>query len=104
MADAWPQLLLVGALILVNAAFAGTELALVSLRESQLQRLEEQSRTGALLARLAREPNRFLATIQIGITLAGFLASAAAAVSLAAVGSFVLQEARSRQSASEESE
>ena len=36
-----------------------------------------------MLARLARDPNRFLATIQIGITLAGFLASAAAAVSLA---------------------
>ena len=41
------------------------------------------SERGAALARLARDPNRFLATIQIGITLAGFLASAAAAVSLA---------------------
>lgn len=83
MGDVWPQLVLVGVLVLVNAAFAGTELALVSLRESQLQRLEEQSATGAVLARLARQPNQFLATIQIGITLAGFLASAAAAVSLA---------------------
>lgn len=78
-----PQLGLVGVLVLLNAAFAGTELALVSLREGQLQRLEQRSGTGAVLARLAREPNRFLATIQIGITLAGFLASAAAAVSLA---------------------
>jgi putative hemolysin len=83
MSEVWPQLLLVGVLVLVNAAFAGTELALVSLRESQLQRLEERSSTGAVLARLARQPNQFLATIQIGITLAGFLASAAAAVSLA---------------------
>ena len=83
MGDVWPQLLLVAILVLVNAAFAGTELALVSLRESQLQRLEEGSATGALLARLARQPNQFLATIQVGITLAGFLASAAAAVSLA---------------------
>ena len=83
MGDVWPQLLLVAILVLVNAAFAGTELALVSLRESQLQHLEEGSATGALLARLARQPNQFLATIQIGITLAGFLASAAAAVSLA---------------------
>lgn len=41
-------------------------------------------RGGRVLARLARDPNRFLATIQIGITLAGFLASAAAAVSLVA--------------------
>ena len=83
MGDVWPQLLLVVVLVLVNAAFAGTELALVSLRESQLQRLENKSATGGVLARLARQPNQFLATIQIGITLAGFLASAAAAVSLA---------------------
>jgi putative hemolysin len=83
MSGVLPQLLLVGVLILVNAAFAGTELALVSLREGQLQRLEQESKRGAVLARLARDPNRFLATIQVGITLAGFLASAAAAVSLA---------------------
>ncbi|MEQ8842045.1 MAG: hemolysin family protein [Acidimicrobiales bacterium] len=83
MSDVWIQLGLVGVLVIVNAAFAGTELALVSLREGQLQRLEKQSGTGAVLAKLARQPNQFLATIQIGITLAGFLASAAAAVSLA---------------------
>ena len=83
MSDVWIQLGLVVVLVLVNAAFAGTELAMVSLREGQLQRLEKQSGTGAVLARLARQPNQFLATIQIGITLAGFLASAAAAVSLA---------------------
>jgi putative hemolysin len=78
-----PQLLLVAALVVVNAVFAGSELALVSLREGQLQRLESKSKSGAALARLARDPNRFLATIQIGITLAGFLASASAAVVLA---------------------
>ncbi|MFP5372624.1 MAG: CNNM domain-containing protein, partial [Actinomycetes bacterium] len=78
-----PQVGLVALLVLLNAGFAGTELALVSLREGQLQRLEQRSATGAVLAGLAREPNRFLATIQVGITLAGFLASAAAAVSLA---------------------
>ena len=83
MRDVLPELGLVGVLVLLNAAFAGTELALVSLREGQLQRLERQSSTGAVLADLARDPNRVLATIQIGITLAGFLASAAAAVSLA---------------------
>jgi putative hemolysin len=79
----WPQLALVAVLVLLNAAFAGTEMALVSLREGQLQGLEQRSGTGALVARLARDPNNFLATIQVGITLAGFLASAAAAVSLA---------------------
>jgi putative hemolysin len=76
------EVLLVLVLVLVNAVFAGSEMALVSLRESQVQRLERQSRSGRVLARLSRDPNRFLATIQIGITLAGFLASAAAAVSL----------------------
>ncbi len=83
MNDVLPQIGLVFVLVLGNAAFAGTELALVSLRDAQLQRLEARGGSGAVLARLAREPNRFLATIQIGITLAGFLASASAAVSLA---------------------
>lgn len=83
MSDVWPQLGLVLVLVILNAAFAGSEMALVSLRESQLQRLEAQGHRGRTLAKLARDPNRFLATIQIGITLAGFLASAAAAVSLA---------------------
>jgi putative hemolysin len=76
------EVVLVLILVLVNAAFSGSEMALVSLRDSQVQRLERQSRRGRVLARLTRDPNRFLATIQIGITLAGFLASAAAAVSL----------------------
>jgi putative hemolysin len=76
------EIVLVLVLVLVNAAFAGSEMALVQLRDSQVQRLERQSRRGRVLARLTRDPNRFLATIQIGITLAGFLASAAAAVSL----------------------
>jgi putative hemolysin len=70
-------------LILINGAFSGTEVALISLREGQLQRIEDRSGTGRVLARLARDPNRFLATIQIGITLAGFLASAFAAVTVA---------------------
>src|SRR6187402_74345 len=76
------EVLLVLVLVLVNAVFSGSEMALVQLRESQIQRLERQSRRGRVLGRLTRDPNRFLATIQIGITLAGFLASAAAAVSL----------------------
>ena len=83
MAEPIPQLALIAVLVVLNAAFAGTELALVSLRDAQLQRLEASSARGAMLARLAGRPNQYLATIQIGITLAGFLASAAAAVSLA---------------------
>src|SRR6266498_59390 len=74
----WPQVALVVVLVLVNAAFAGSEVALFTLREGQLQRLDQQGGRGRLVARLARDPNQFLSTIQIGITLAGFLASAAA--------------------------
>jgi putative hemolysin len=77
------QLALVAFLVVLNAAFAGSEIALISLREGQLARLEQRSAAGRALARLARDPNRFLSTIQIGITLAGFLASATAAVALA---------------------
>lgn len=77
------QIILVVVLLLINGVLAGSEIALISLRESQIARLEAGSRTGKRLAALARDPNRFLATIQIGITLSGFLASATAAVSLA---------------------
>jgi putative hemolysin len=77
------QLGLVALLIVLNAVFAGSEIALLSLREGQLARLERRSGAGRALAGLAREPNRYLSTIQIGITLAGFLASATAAIALA---------------------
>ncbi len=77
------QLALVGVLVLINAFFAGAELALVSLDVVQLQRLESRPGGGQTVSRLVREPIRYLATVQIGITLAGFLASATVAVSLA---------------------
>jgi putative hemolysin len=77
------QLALVGLLVLINAYFAGAEIALVSLDGAQLQRLEEQPGRGQIVTSLVREPNRYLATVQVAITLAGFLASATAAVTLA---------------------
>lgn len=84
MSGYWLDIGIVTCLVLINAVFAGSEMALVSLREGQLKQLERAGTPRALrLVRLARDPNRFLATIQIGITLAGFLASATAAVSLA---------------------
>ncbi|MDA0637894.1 hemolysin family protein [Nonomuraea sp. MCN248] len=78
----WFQLALVVVLVVINAIFAGSELALISLREGQLRRLEQRGSGGRALVRLARDPNQFLATIQLVITLAGFLASATAAVTL----------------------
>ena len=77
------QLALVALLIVTNAFFAGAELALVSLDAGQVQRLEGRAGRGQTVARLVREPNRYLATVQVGITLAGFLASATVAVTLA---------------------
>lgn len=79
-----PLLILVVVLILLNGALAGSEVALVSLREGQLTRFEERGGAGRVLAQLAREPNRFISTIQIGITLSGFLAAGSATQSLAA--------------------
>ena len=62
--------------VLVGGVFAGTELALVSLRQSQIDRLAHQGRRGARVAAVARDPNRFLAAVQIGVTVAGFFSAA----------------------------
>ena len=83
MADLWLEIALVFVLIGVNALLAGSEIAFVTLHEGQIRRLERRHKAGRMAAALARDPNRFLATVQIGITLAGFLASATAAVSIA---------------------
>ncbi len=83
MADVWLEVAVVIVLIGVNALLAGSEIAFVTLRDAQINRLERRQKAGRTAAALARDPNRFLATVQIGITLAGFLASATAAVSIA---------------------
>ena len=69
--------------ILVGGVFAGTEIALVSLRESQVNRLQHHSARGARVASVARDPNRFLAAVQIGVTVAGFFSAAYGASTLA---------------------
>ena len=74
------QLLLQVILILLNAFFAAAEIAVVSLNGTRLRRLEEEGdkKAGRLL-KLVEEPASFLSTIQVGITMAGFLGSAFAA-------------------------
>lgn len=62
--------------VLVGGVFAATEIALVSLRDSQLTQMERASSRGAHVARVARDPNRFLAAVQIGVTVAGFFSAA----------------------------
>ena len=78
------QLLLLMMLIGVNAFFAASEIALISLNDNKIKLLaDEGNKKANLLKKILSEPSGFLATIQIGITLAGFLASAFAAESFA---------------------
>ena len=75
-----PQLLLQLVLIAVNALFAATEIAVISLNETKVRRMAEGGdRKAAKMLRMVTEPTGFLSTIQICITLAGFLGSAFAA-------------------------
>jgi putative hemolysin len=78
----WFNIVMVVVFVLIGGFFSGTELALISLRESQVRSLGEQGRRGAALTRLLADPNRFLATVQIGVTLATLSASAFGAETL----------------------
>ena len=77
------SVLLVLAFVLLGGVFAGTEIALVSLRDSQLDRLARRGRRGRRVAAVARDPNRFLAAVQIGVTVAGFFSAAFGAATIA---------------------
>ncbi|MBB3111802.1 putative hemolysin [Paenibacillus phyllosphaerae] len=81
-------------LIVLNAFFAASEIALISLNDTKIKTMAEAGHKKAkMLVHLLNEPSRFLATIQIGITLAGFLASAFAGESFAGVLATALFEA-----------
>ncbi|MDR0399419.1 MAG: hemolysin family protein [Treponema sp.] len=74
------QLLLQFCLIMVNAVFACAEIALISISDTRLEKMSAAGdRRAARLLTLTKQPAKFLATIQVGITLAGFLGSAFAA-------------------------
>ncbi len=78
--DILPQLFLQLLLILLNAFFAATEIAFVSLNENKLKhQAEDGDKKAKKMLKMVQEPTGFLSTIQIGITLAGFLGSAFAA-------------------------
>lgn len=78
------EILIIVLLILANGAFAMSEMAVVSARRARLQELAEQGDRSALAAlELANSPNRFLSTVQIGITLIGILAGAFGGATLA---------------------
>ena len=70
------------ALIVVEGLFVGADIALVSLREGQAKTMAESGRRGQAVARLLTDPNRFLASVQIGVTSTALLSSAFGAVTL----------------------
>jgi putative hemolysin len=78
----WANIAVVIALIVVEGLFVAAELALVSLREGQAHTLAERSRRGQKVLKLVTDPNRFLASVQLGVTLTALLSSAFGAVTL----------------------
>jgi putative hemolysin len=83
--DFWLEALLILALIFANSFFAASEIAMIATRKSRIDALLERGvRSAAAVARLKNDPDRFLATVQIGVTIVSSLASAiggAAAIS-----------------------
>lgn len=87
-------IIFLGILIFLNAFFAASEIALISLNDARIKSLADKGdKKAARIEHLLEEPSRFLATIQIGITLAGFLASAFASETFADSVVQVLQRA-----------
>ena len=82
VSSTWAKIALVLVFILVGGVFSSTEMALVSLRESQVKALSASGRRGARVASVVGNPSRFLAALQIGVTLAGFLSAAFGAATL----------------------
>ena len=79
------ELLLLAVLIAINGFFSASEIAVISVPKLRLKQLiDDGNQTAQVLFNLADDSSRFLATIQIGVTLMGFLASATAAVRLSA--------------------
>jgi len=82
MTDLLWNVALVVIFVLIGGVFAATEMALVTLRESQLTAIAARGRRGERVAELARNPNTFLSAVQIGVTVAGFASSAYGATSI----------------------
>lgn len=87
------QLLFLAFLTLVNAFFAGAEMAVVSVNKNRIKVLaDEGSKRAALLQTLFEDSTKFLSTIQVAITLAGFFSSASAATGISQVlGGWIAQ-------------
>jgi putative hemolysin len=69
--------------VLIGGVFAAAEISLVSLRDGQARALASRGRRGQIVAELNQDPNRFLASVQVGVTLAGFMSAAFGGATLA---------------------
>lgn len=86
MAVNWYGILLIIVLIIINAFFATSEIAVLSSRRAKIEKLKESGdKSAETVITLLEDPSLFLSTIQVGITLAGFFASAAGAIGLSQV-------------------
>jgi len=87
------QLFILVVLILMNAFFAMSEMAIISLNDNKIKKMaEEGNKKAKKIVNLTKEPSKFLATIQVGVTLAGLLTSAVAAESFAGkITAFLIQ-------------
>ena len=85
------QLLLIVVLTLINAYFAASEMAIVSVNKTKIKKLaEEGNKKAQLVEKLINQPTAFLSTIQVAITLAGFFNSASAATGISKQFAYVL--------------
>ena len=75
MTDIWARIALVLLFILIAALFVAAEIALVSLRDTQVQQLASRGKRGKVLAKLMEHPTRFLAAVQVGITFTSFISA-----------------------------
>ncbi len=84
MSEIAANLLIILVFTLIGGFFSAAEIALVSLREDQIQRIGESgSRRSRRLVALAGNPDRFLAAVQVGVTVAGFLSAGFGAARIA---------------------
>jgi putative hemolysin len=82
VSSGWANIALIALFIIIGGVFAAAEMALVSLRESQVRQLTTKGIRGKKVAALASNPNRFLSAVQICITFTGFLSASFGAVTL----------------------
>ncbi|MDD9205649.1 hemolysin family protein [Georgenia sp. 10Sc9-8] len=85
MTELWLNVVLVVLFVLVGGVFAASEIALVSLRDSQVKAMAARGGAGVRVARLTQDSNRFLSSVQVGVTLAGFFSASYGAAQIAPV-------------------